>query len=496
MWGAYALLMVLLAVPVFSTVLPPLFDYPNHLARMHVLAEGGNEFFAVQWGPLPNLAQDIIVPPLSRLIPLEIASKLFLVMIFGLIAGGTIWLNRAVTGRWRLWPLVAFLLLYNRIFLWGFVNYLFGIGLALVGVASWLSLERKRWWVRILVSSTISLLCYVSHIAAFGCYALVILGLEAAPGIGELVARRWSILVRRIVVAVPQFVIPSVFILGYWHPAAADLFRYGDFWDKADLFFSVFDNYSYVFDIACCALFLTLIGWLASTRRLGLDRRRSTVVCLVFFVFLALPNQIEGGSGVDHRVPVALLLFLVGLSAPRFPSRRVAWAIGVGAFGILVLRLAIIETVWRHADAIYSADIIGIDALPRGAKLAVSIPPDAIQLVPVPEVHLPALAIQRRDAFVPTFFAYPGQQPVIMTPPYAALATAVPPQSFWVALVDGNVQELGRVLAVLKQYDYVAFAANQTVNVLPFACLRPFFQQPSFQLFRVLHDPDCLGQED
>ena len=73
-----------------------------------------------------------------------------------LIAGGTVWLNRAATGRWRLWPLLAFLLLYNRIFLWGFLNYLFGIGLALVAAAAWLSLERKRWWVRILVSSTAS----------------------------------------------------------------------------------------------------------------------------------------------------------------------------------------------------------------------------------------------------------------------------------------------------------------------------------------------------
>ena len=83
-----------------------------------------------------------------------------------------------------------------------------------------------------------------------------------------------------------------------------------------------------------------------------------------------------------------------------------------------------------------------------------------------------------------------------MTPTYATLASAVPPQSFWVALVDGNAQELGRVLPVLKQYDYVAFAGNQTVNVLPLACLRPVFQQRSFQLFRVLHDPDCPGQED
>ena len=66
--------MVLAAVPLFSTVLPPLFDYPNHLARMHLLGESGNQFYTVRWEPLPNLAQDLIVPPLARLIPLDIAS--------------------------------------------------------------------------------------------------------------------------------------------------------------------------------------------------------------------------------------------------------------------------------------------------------------------------------------------------------------------------------------------------------------------------------------
>src|ERR1700757_4681372 len=96
-WGAFVLLMLLVTTPLFSTVLPPLFDYPNHLARMHLLAEGGNAFYAVHWAPLPNLAQDLIVPPLAGVMPLEFASKLFLVMVFGLIAGGTIWLNRSAT---------------------------------------------------------------------------------------------------------------------------------------------------------------------------------------------------------------------------------------------------------------------------------------------------------------------------------------------------------------------------------------------------------------
>jgi len=112
--------------------------------------EGGNAFYTVRWEPLPNLAQDLIVPPLAVLMPLALASKLFLVMVFGLIAGGAIWLNRVATGAWRVWPLLAFLLLYNRIFLWGFVNYLFGIGVALGGIALWLSLEPRRSWVRVL----------------------------------------------------------------------------------------------------------------------------------------------------------------------------------------------------------------------------------------------------------------------------------------------------------------------------------------------------------
>jgi hypothetical protein len=160
--------MTLVSVPLFSTVLPPVFDYPNHLARMYLLTEGGNAFYAVRWEPLPNLAQDLIVPPLARLVPLDLASKLFLVMVFGLIAGGVLWLNRVATGAWRFWPLFAFLLLYNQIFLWGFLNYLFGIGVALGGTGLWLALEPRRSWVRVLASSLVGLLCYFSHIAALG----------------------------------------------------------------------------------------------------------------------------------------------------------------------------------------------------------------------------------------------------------------------------------------------------------------------------------------
>jgi hypothetical protein len=492
-WSAFALAMMLVVAPVFSTVLPPLLDYPNHLARMHLLAEGGDAFYAVRWAALPNLAEDLIVPPLARLMPLDIAAKLFLVMIFALLSGGAIWLNRVASGGWRLWPLLAFLFLYNRTFLWGFLNYLFGVGVALCGAASWLALERTRYWLRILFSSLLALACYFSHIAAFGFYALVIIGIEAEPTATELRARLWPALGRRIFVAAAQFVAPMVLLLGGSRQAAPGTISYGAIWRKADLLFSLFDNYDRMFDITCFALFLGLVCVLAWARRLGLARRLAWATAIVFVIYLLLPSQIYGGSGTDHRLPTTLFLLLVAASAPRFPNRRVAAAVGVGAALLLVVRLGVIERVWREADRVYSADLVGIDALPRGAKLAIAHPAGLFHVAPVPEVHLAALAVSRRGAFVPTLFAIPGQQPIALKPGFAELAAATQPQRLWQVLVDTDEPGHTGLPAPLEHYDFVVLTDLGPIQMPSNRCLAPFFVQPTFQIFMIVHNLDCSG---
>jgi hypothetical protein len=494
-WGGFALALTLVAVPVFSTVLPPLLDYPNHLARMHLLLEGGDAFYAVRWTPLPNLAEDLIVPPLARLMPLDIAAKLFLVMIFALLSGGAIWLNRVASGGWRLWPLLAFLFLYNRTFLWGFLNYLFGVGIALCGAASWLALERKRYWFRILSSSLMALACYFSHVAAFGLYALVIIGIEAEPAAAELLARRWPALGRRVVLAGAQFAAPSVLLFVGWHQAASGTINYGAIWRKADLLFSVFDNYDRIFDITCFGLFVGLIGWLAWAKRLGLARRLSWAIGIVFVIYLLLPNQIYGGSGTDHRLPTALFLLLVAASAPRFPNRRAAAAVAVGAALLFIFRLGVIERVWREADGVYSADLVGIDELPRGAKLAIAHPADLFHVAPVPEVHLAALAISRRGAFVPTLFAIPGQQPIALKPGFAELAAATQPQRLWQVLVDSHEPGHTGLPAPLEHYDFVVLTDRRPIEMPSNRCLAPFFARPTFQIFTIIHDLDCSSAD-
>jgi hypothetical protein len=487
--------MVLVAVPLLSTVMPPLFDYPNHLARMHLLLEGGNEFYAVHWEALPNLAEDLIVPPLARLVPLETASKLFVILTFGLIAGATVCLNRVATGVWRLWPLLAFLLLYNRTFLWGFLNYLFGLGFALAGIAAWLALERARGWLRVLISSVCALACYISHIAAFGAYLLVILGIELGPALNEARAHRWAALCRRIAVLGAQFLIPVALFLAYRHEAASIAVSHIAFWRKADLLFGVFDNYNRIFDVACFALFLSLLGWLAWTRRLRLAPRLGGAVAIVFAAYLLLPNQIYGGSGADHRLVIAIWLLLIAGTAPHFHNRREGIVVAGLAAAMLIVRLGVIEHVWLKANSVYVADLEGIDALPDGVKLAVAVPADAIHVVPIPEVHLPVLAVERRGAFVPTLFAYPGQQPIGLNTAFAALASAATPQRFWFALTGGSANEAAAVQPVLQHYDYVAVIGAKPLNTPPGLCLDEFYRQPTFQLLQVRHDPLCTSPD-
>jgi hypothetical protein len=494
-WSAFALLLTLASAPLFSTVVPPLFDYPNHLARMHLLTEGGNIFYAVHWAPLPNLAQDLIVPLVSRLMSLELASKLFLAMIFGMISAGAVWLNRIATSGWRMWPLLAFLLLYNRSFLWGFVNYLFGVGVALCGIALWLTLERKSALARVFASSVVALGCYFSHIVAFGFYLLVILGLEGAPSAVELRLGDWRALARRIAIVGPQFLMPALLLIICGQGTARGPISFPSLLRKADLLFSVFDNYDRVFDISCFALFIAFITWLAITGRIRVSRRFAWAAGMVFTVYLLLPSQIFGGSAADHRLPPALFLLLIAASAPRFPNNRIAVTAGILAAATLTIRVAMIEVIWLKSDQVYSADLGGIDMLPLGAKLAMAYPSNAINFISIPELHFAALAVARREAFVPTLFAQPTQQPVVPRPSYRALAKETQPERLWSAFVENNASDLVSLPTTFWRYDFVAFTDNRPVKVLPNSCLKAVFLRPTFQIFAVVQRPSCRQVE-
>jgi hypothetical protein len=482
-------LLVIASVPVFSTVLPPLVDYPNHLARMHLIVAGGNQFYAVHWAPLPDLAEDLVVPALAHLMPVDLAAKVFLVIIFALLAGGTLCLNRVATGRWQWWGLLGFALIYDRILLWGFLNYLFGLGVAICGLALWLSLE-DRPGIRAVTAPVIALLCFFSHIAALGIYGLTIFAVELAPALSLLRAGRYRALAWRVILAGAQFVLPAVLLLFFQPASQGGPVNFTHIWRKADLLFSVLDNYNRPFDAACFAAFLIFLGALAWRRQLVVSPRLGAAILILLAVYVLLPSQVFSGSGVDRRLPVAIFLVLIGASIPAL-SPRAARIAGAAIAVVFIARMAVIERVWLEANQRYTADIAAIDRLPEGAKLAVAYPPRDVNAAPIPELHVSTLAAARRGAFVPSVFTYASQQPLALHRPYAALAGSTSPNWIWDGFVEGDAAPMAAAAAVLKDYDYVVFADRDPFKVPANACLAPLSSPSRFQLFRLTHDKGC-----
>jgi hypothetical protein len=487
-------LLALYSVPLFSAVLPPLFDYPNHLARFAILATGGNEFYEVRWAPLPNLAGDVIVPLLARAMPLVIAGKLFLVMIFALILGGTAWLNRAVSGAWRFWPLLAAAFLYNLQLRWGFLNYLFGLGLALCGAALWLTLERARLWRRLAASTVAALLCFFSHISAFGIYALIVTGIEAQPAFAEWRAGKWRALRRRAVVLAAQFLFPITIALISWRPGIGGKIVYWEFSYKLTWLFGIFYNYIPIIDFVSFFLMLALFGGLAARRRLNFAPRIVPAILLIFAAYLVVPTEMLSAWATDQRIIIAFFFLLVAAAAPEFPNRRTACWVGAAALVIMLARLGIVEAYWLEANRVYAADLAAIDALPLGSKLAVAHPKNALNAAGFPEVHLPALASVRREAFVPTLFTFTGQQPIALKPPYDRLAAAADRHELWTAFTGGDNTERQHALEALAEFDAIVFVAHEPFQLPREDCLRPLFRRPTFQIYTLVHGGDCPEQ--
>ncbi len=55
-------------------------DYPAHLASYYLIAGGASKFYHIEWAFLPNLAGEILIPLLSKLVGLEFATRLFITM--------------------------------------------------------------------------------------------------------------------------------------------------------------------------------------------------------------------------------------------------------------------------------------------------------------------------------------------------------------------------------------------------------------------------------
>jgi hypothetical protein len=153
-------------------------------------------------------------------------------------------------------------------------------------------------------------------------------------------------------------------------------------------------------------------------------------------------------AGIDHRLPVAIALLFVAASDWGAIDIRKSKAIVAGLSVLLLVRMAVIETVWLRGDRTYDALRPMFDRVAPGAKIAVAAPASEVQAGGIPLYHFPTLAIIERHAFVDTIFADPLQQPLRLTDAVATLWIDHLPGELWDAANRG-------VLPPMTDYDDV-----------------------------------------
>lgn len=446
------IILLALVAPFFLAQIPPVLDYPNHLAGAYVLAFGQHDpwlsrIYAPHWRIIPDLATDLILPPLLRLLPVYVAGRLVLAAAMALPLGGLALYHRAAFGRWGYWPLAASLVAYNAVFLLGFMDFLFGVAAAFAAAAIWLRWREQYPVATILGTAAGAIIVFFCHIVALGLLATLMGGYEL-DRLGQHFG--WACLIRRAAAAgcvfVPVVILYARSPLAHmegptaWLPAIA----------KPLLSIAPFMNYHYLIDFATACLFVVFL--VVAIRKKWLLAPRATRLALLVLIvaYLVAPFRLKGGAFFDIRfVIMAGYVVFAGMQEAPTLSRR---GLGIAAACLLVLfgtRMALLGQAWHEQDKDVAQVRRVVALVPPGSRVLVAnvtLKDSARYWAHAPVVrrigelfpanyHLAALLVLERHAMFQSFFADPTQQPIMVRPAYRASAAPTgawgPPNYLW-----------------------------------------------------------------
>jgi hypothetical protein len=437
---------------------PPLLDYPNHLARMYVLAFGAHDpilsrMYEQHWAIIPNLAIDLVLPELLKLLPIYLAGRVVLGVTLLLPLAGAIVYHRVAFGVRSYWPLVAALAAYNALFIFGFMNFLLALGMALLAAAGWLRWrERHPAWVTAFAT--------LASVAIFFMHLFGLVFLAVLLGAEELATywrkRRtsgagWPHLLRRAAMGAITFAPPVVLCLlaPLNHLDGGVMYR--PLWHKLYGLTEPFLAYDGFADGVTGGVFLCGLHLAFLQRRLRASAGIGLALSVLFVAYLVCPFVMKQTAFIDARFPIMLgLLLFAGLRPVALsPPARIAIAAALAL--ILVGRTASVAEVWldHNRDLAEFRRVIAAVA-PGSRVLVVSVDPqDAPDYWAgvrrgrgMPgffrlDFHLPALLTIERHAFFPYLFTVAAKQPLSVTPPFDRISVPEGQPPDWQSLVVG-----------------------------------------------------------
>jgi hypothetical protein len=435
--GAFLVLFGIILIPFFLCSPLPLVDYPNHLARMYIIANLQHsadlaKYYSLNWGFVPNLAMDIIVPALIGPISAETATWLFTAATLFLIASGTIALHRTLFGKWTSTPFLCFLLLYNRSFIWGFLNYLFTMGLALWLFAAHVHFRKRGSALhRVGLFSLASIALMTSHLHAFACYAILVGCYEIS--IAWRVRRKTGIIPwPDLLIPALQFIAPVLmfFLLSSTANRASDMAYFGIL-GKVNGLVDIFNNYSVALDVGTFLLVGLLFAAGLYSKRLNIHRDMRLGILVLFALYWAMPDQIFSSFFADRRLMVLVALVLVASMKLDLQGMRMRGALLTVLLALFIVRMGVIMVNWHNTGKVYGDVMSVMDDIKPGSRVVALVGGGIVPTIQNPPLdHVSNMAVVKKNVYINSLFAESGQQPLrVVTGQYSGFS--ISPSQTW-----------------------------------------------------------------
>ncbi len=442
-----ALTLLASLIPLCVTPVLPLTDFYAHIARYYILANLPDSAILQQnyeaaWQLLPNLGLDVLGTGVMKVLPPLLGAKLIAGLIIAAPFAGILYLSRVLHGHLSvLTVFLAGLVAYNHILIWGFSNFLLGLGVLLGATGYWIAAQ-DRPVRQLTITACLGLLLFFIHGLAFALWGLLLgmveLSLALRSGYPGL-----SVLMRKAARLVLIAVAPAVIFLqtktasGGVATPVSNLLAHaeqGTLWARlsteaylrVDGFLRVAESTWRTFDWGFgLLLWGVLIGGLI-TGIWRIDRRMKLAVALCGLLILIIPPNLFGVGHLSERIPL-LMLALLAASLSLNPSARLRsqqTAVAVIA-GLFLLRNLMLTVGWYQDGKIYASYLEALnlhDTRSLGAGAYVEDAKDSWVFKPSCR-PLSFLMIFNGTA-VPTF-ANPTQQPLRIVGSLAGVQGAV-----------------------------------------------------------------------
>ena len=451
-WTGMVLLFAALSVPLLAVQVPPLTDYPNHLARCYVLAFGEGDpvlsrMFYAHWQIIPNIAVDLILPALMHVFSPFTAGRIVLGVCLFVPVSGAIALSYSFFGRRSLWQLTPGFAAYNALFLMGFMNFAIAMGAAMWGAAAWIHYRERRPWLAVASGLVVGLPVFFFHLMGFFFYALLV-GCYEFFAILDGDVRVRSVLssgVKRASLAAIPFLAPACLYLFSPLGKVSSAPIWASYSTKAWSVLVPFLDYSVAFDALVAAPVIGFLAYCVATARANASRPGLLAAAILVVAYVVLPSAMKGGWWVDTRMIAMLGFVIFAVFLPRGLSSR-QQTMSAFVFGILLLaKIAFITGVWIHSQRDVN-DLRQVIARVEPGRRVLDVDvtrgdnPVWFAAMPVgrriPHVnptywHLASFVLLDHRAFWPSIFAIDTQQPIRVRQPYLdALGIGAAPPNY------------------------------------------------------------------